>query len=132
MMNPRKLVEIVRRLHEGGVVGRRGMSPRREEFSGCLRTVADKGHFVVYSIDGGRFVVPLEFLGSALCKQLLRMSEEEFGLRSNSPIVLPCEAVVVDYIVSSFQRRIAGDMEKALIVSMTEENVYHQLSLHGL
>ncbi|KAK2976266.1 hypothetical protein RJ640_026895 [Escallonia rubra] len=48
-------------------------------------TVADKGHFVVYSDDGRRFVIPLVYLNNEVLRQLLKMSEEEFGLPGKSP-----------------------------------------------
>ncbi|KAG9442060.1 hypothetical protein H6P81_017914 [Aristolochia fimbriata] len=139
MISPKKLVEMVCRWQERAVT------------EGKADVVPDhlKGHFVVYSVDGQRFVVPLKFLGRPLCRQLLRMSEDEFGLRNNSPIVLPCEAVFMDYVLSLFRRRVPSDVERALLlclstgqycmftsslVSMNDPySTYmcHQISLHG-
>ncbi|RVW50953.1 Auxin-responsive protein SAUR66 [Vitis vinifera] len=51
--------------------------------------LADKGHFVVYSMDKRRFMVPLAYLSSSIFIELLRMSEEEFGLPGDGPITLP-------------------------------------------
>ncbi|KAG9442110.1 hypothetical protein H6P81_017964 [Aristolochia fimbriata] len=99
MINPKKLVGLVLRRNELSVMGkRRTKTHGRDE----IIPDANKGYFVVYSNDGGRFGVPLEFLGSPLCKRLLRMSEDEFELYSNSPVVVRCEAGFIDNILSLF------------------------------
>ncbi|XP_031127762.1 auxin-responsive protein SAUR68-like [Ipomoea triloba] len=59
-----------------------------------------KGHFVMYTTDQKRFVVPLIYLDCKIIRQLLEMSEEEFGPPSDGPIILPCDAVFLDYIIS--------------------------------
>ncbi|PIA32924.1 hypothetical protein AQUCO_04300108v1 [Aquilegia coerulea] len=64
-----------------------------------------KGHFVVYSNDESRFVIPLDYLNKNIFKELFRMSEEEFGLPRNGPIMMmPCDAVVMEAMVSLIQR----------------------------
>ncbi|GAB4838594.1 hypothetical protein Ancab_028140 [Ancistrocladus abbreviatus] len=67
---------------------------------------ADKGHFVVYSADGRRFMIPLVCLQNEIYKELLEMAEEEFGLPRDSPITLPCDAVFMDYAFSLIQRNV--------------------------
>ena len=52
--------------------------------------VADKGHFVVYTTDKRRFVVPLMYLNNEIFRELLKMSEDEFELPNDGPITLPC------------------------------------------
>ncbi|XP_039059743.1 auxin-responsive protein SAUR67-like, partial [Hibiscus syriacus] len=49
----------------------------------------DKGHFVVYTMDKERFVIPLPYLKNSIFQQLFKMSGEEFGLSSDGPIRLP-------------------------------------------
>ncbi|KAK3231954.1 hypothetical protein Dsin_003835 [Dipteronia sinensis] len=63
--------------------------------------VAQKGHFVVYSIDKQRFEVPLQYLNNEIFKELLKMSQEEFGLPTTGPIMLPCDAVFMELALSS-------------------------------
>ncbi|KAL5716358.1 hypothetical protein ACHQM5_018067 [Ranunculus cassubicifolius] len=106
MINPKKLKEMTSKLH------------RVASFKGRSR-MGCKGYFVVYTIDNTRFEFPLEYLSNRIFQELFRMSEEEFGLPINGPIVMPCDSALMDYIVSFIQRRTSGDdIEKALLVSM--------------
>ncbi|KAJ0077070.1 hypothetical protein Patl1_35789 [Pistacia atlantica] len=54
-------------------------------------SVAEKGHFVVYTIDQKRFMFPLMYLNNDIFLELLKVSEEEFGLSSDGPITLSCD-----------------------------------------
>ncbi|XP_028777703.1 auxin-responsive protein SAUR61-like [Neltuma alba] len=76
---------------------------------------ANKGHFVVYSTDRKRFVVPIEYLRRKVVKELLRLSEEEFGLARNGPITLPIDGTMLEYVMSLVGERVPEDVEKALI-----------------
>ncbi|XXG71850.1 hypothetical protein AAC387_Pa07g1080 [Persea americana] len=80
----------------------------------------EKGNFAVYTVDGRRFAVPLAYLENPIFIELLKMSEEEFGLSGNAPITLPCDGVFMDYVVSLVQRCVCvcEDVEKALVISM--------------
>lgn len=62
--------------------------------------VGKKGHFVFYSVDNKRFVVPLAYLNTAIFKELLKLAEAEFGLRRDGPITLPFSAAFLDRLVS--------------------------------
>ncbi|KAK4775052.1 hypothetical protein SAY86_009987 [Trapa natans] len=77
--------------------------------------VADKGHFVVYTTDGKRFMVPLSYLDSSIFQGLFKMSEEVFGFSCNGPIRVPCDAAAMEYAVPLIGRGLAGDLEKALL-----------------
>ena len=79
---------------------------------------AEKGHFVVYTIDQTRFVFPIVYLSNHIFRELFKMSEEEFGLPRDGPIMLPCDAVFMNYVVFLIKRRVTKDMEKALLMSM--------------
>ncbi|KAK2999917.1 hypothetical protein RJ639_024235 [Escallonia herrerae] len=57
----------------------------KEDSFGTL-SLADKGHFVVYSNDGRRFMIPLVYLNIKVLRQLFTKSEEEFGLPGDGPI----------------------------------------------
>ncbi|KAK9269960.1 hypothetical protein L1049_025533 [Liquidambar formosana] len=78
----------------------------------------DMGHFVVYSTDKRRFVFPLAYLSSNIFRGLFRMSEEEFGLASDGPIILPCDAATMKYVVTLVQGRVSKELEKALLLSL--------------
>ncbi|CAO2832115.1 unnamed protein product [Amaranthus hypochondriacus] len=82
------------------------------------RTVAQKGHFVVYTSDKRRFMIPLAYLKSEIFVELFRMAEEEFGVATSGPIVLPCDSSSMEYAISIIQRHVAEDLEKALIMSL--------------
>ncbi|KAI5318101.1 hypothetical protein L3X38_037809 [Prunus dulcis] len=50
--------------------------------------------------------------------KLFKMSEEEFGLSSGSgTIILPCDSLFMNYMVSLLQRGMTGDLEKALLAN---------------
>ncbi|KAJ4778576.1 hypothetical protein LUZ62_062833 [Rhynchospora pubera] len=82
MVNPVKLVEIPRKL-QNKIKSNTPCSP--------------KGHFAAYTRDGQRFLVPISYLNSNIFKDLLKLVEEEYGISSDGPLVLPCDA--------SFMRR---------------------------
>ncbi|KAK3037724.1 hypothetical protein RJ639_031095 [Escallonia herrerae] len=92
--------------------------------------VADIGYFVVYSDDGRRFVIPLVYLKNEVWRQLLEMSEEEFGQPGDSPIRLPCHAFLLEYITSLIRRGVAEDVEKALAMSVCRSRYFTSSSLH--
>ncbi|XP_027368249.1 auxin-responsive protein SAUR68-like [Abrus precatorius] len=76
--------------------------------------VAEKGHFVVYTADKVRFVVPLTYLRNNIFRELLRMSEEQFGLHIDGPIILPCDAAFMEYVVSLVQKHLSLELQNAL------------------
>lgn len=92
--------------------------PRNYEFE-KISSGVNKGHFVVYSIDQKRFVIPLKYLSTNVFRELLKWSEEEFGLPVNGPIMFPCDGVFLDYVISLVQERIPEDLEEALITFMS-------------
>ncbi|GAB2267790.1 hypothetical protein Dimus_002766 [Dionaea muscipula] len=82
-------------------------------------STADKGHFVVYSIDGRRFEIQLAYLRNQIIAELLQAAEEEFGLPKNGPITLPCDGVSMDYALSLIQRcSMDEDLQRALAMSI--------------
>ncbi|KAJ0960308.1 hypothetical protein J5N97_001879 [Dioscorea zingiberensis] len=97
-------------------------SPRADEcadFSACsTSSVAEKGHFFVYTSEGKRFMVPLAYLDNNIFKELLKISEEEFGLPGDGPITLPCDAVSMEYVLSMLRRGVSQEVERALLSSI--------------
>ncbi|KAL5706246.1 hypothetical protein ACHQM5_024444 [Ranunculus cassubicifolius] len=112
MVNSKRLIQMLRKWHKMAAIGRKRITDRDEEF------VTDKGHFIVYTMDKKRFMIPLEYLRSKVFSELFRISEEEFGLPCNGPITLACDAIVMDYIVSLVGRSASKDLEKALCLCL--------------
>lgn len=122
MINPKKLVKLARKWQKVAALNKRKISfpSTHEGFTTSTSSsyVVDKGHFVVYTTDERRFVMPLAYLNDKILRELFKMSEQEFGLSSNGPIRLPCDATFMEYVVKLIQRGVAKDLEKALIRSM--------------
>ncbi|CAI0469038.1 unnamed protein product, partial [Linum tenue] len=70
--------------------------------------VANRGHFVVYTDDFKRFVLPLSYLGDRNFQDLFRRSEEEFGVSGDGPIMVPCDAAFLEDVVWRIQK--SGDI----------------------
>ncbi|XP_050226001.1 auxin-responsive protein SAUR64-like [Mercurialis annua] len=68
-----------------------------------ISLVADKGHFVVYTADQSRFVVPLKYLKSQVFRELLELAKQEYGLPRNGPITVPCEALCMENMIMLIQ-----------------------------
>ncbi|KAJ0963988.1 hypothetical protein J5N97_029110 [Dioscorea zingiberensis] len=97
-------------------------SPRADEqvdFNACsTSSIAEKGHFFVYTLEGKRFMVPLADLDNNIFKELLKISEEEFGLPADGPITLPCDAAAMVYVLSMLKRGVSDEVERALLSSI--------------
>ncbi|KAK6921304.1 LOW QUALITY PROTEIN: Small auxin-up RNA [Dillenia turbinata] len=131
MISAKKLIKMARKWQKRAASGRKRISfpridSRSQDLDECS-TSSDislsNGHFVVYTIDRRRFVLPLSHLNNYIFAELLRMSEEEFGLPSNGPITLPCDAVFMEYILLIIRRGISKDLAKALVSSVTSCSV---------
>lgn len=83
---------------------------------GVFSFVAEKGHFVVYSAERKRFMLPLAYLKSDMFRELLKMSEDEFGLGGDGPIVLPCDAGFLECALTILQG--SKDVERELFGSL--------------
>ncbi|RWR84542.1 auxin-responsive protein SAUR64-like protein [Cinnamomum micranthum f. kanehirae] len=81
MIDSKRLVAIFKKWQKISVTGRRRISMDRKF---CNKSVAAKGHFVVYTVDGRRFVLPLQHLKSPVFIELFRMSEEAFRLKDEN------------------------------------------------
>ncbi|KAI3804059.1 hypothetical protein L1987_32227 [Smallanthus sonchifolius] len=109
MLTPKKLVKMARKW--------RRMAAKDGS------TVANKGHFVVYTADHNRFVIPLHYLNNNIFRELLKMSEDEFGLPTDGPITLPCDSSLMKYLVYVFERALTRELE-ALLVSIAANRCY--------
>ncbi|KAJ8769070.1 hypothetical protein K2173_024066 [Erythroxylum novogranatense] len=102
------------------ISGNRSLSFRR------ISSLTDKGHFVVYSIDEKRFAIPLAYLNTTVFRELFKMSEEVFGLPSEGPIKLPCQAVMVEYVVSLIRRGTQVQFTKAGMARKDKTDGFHK------
>ncbi|XP_015057822.1 auxin-responsive protein SAUR68-like [Solanum pennellii] len=124
MISTKKLIKMARKWQKFAAMQRKRISFVRnvsdaDSCSTSSSSIVEKGHFVVYTADQARFIIPLAYLEIEVIRQLLKMSEEEFGLPSGGPITLPCDSVFMDYIISLIREGVtAGDLHKALLLSI--------------
>ncbi|XP_060183789.1 auxin-responsive protein SAUR68-like [Lycium barbarum] len=124
MISIKKLIKMARKWQKFAAKQKKRISFPRSNFhdaESCSTSSSfvSKGNFVVYTTDQKRFVVPLSYLQHEVIRQLLHTSEEEFGLPSDGPITLPCDALFMNYIISLLKRGVAADFQNALLVSLT-------------
>ncbi|KAI9182183.1 hypothetical protein LWI28_022901 [Acer negundo] len=117
MINPKKLIKLARKWRRVAALRRKRISLPELNTSSAA-PVADKGHFVVYTADQRRFVLPISYLSNQIFQELLRMSEEEFGLPGNGPITLPCDLVFMEYAMSLIQGCVDRHLQEALVMSI--------------
>ncbi|KNA14555.1 hypothetical protein SOVF_106390 [Spinacia oleracea] len=110
MISTKKLIKMARKWQKLAASSRKRIS--------WPRPMANEGHFVVYTEDGRRFMIPLTFLKNKIFIELLRIAEEEFGVTSSGPIKMPCDSNFMEYVISMIQRCAAKDLEMALITSL--------------
>ncbi|XP_015072941.1 auxin-responsive protein SAUR68-like [Solanum pennellii] len=124
MLSAKKLIKMARKWQKFAAMQRKRISfPRNgidaDSCSTSSSSTVEKGHFVVYTTDQARFVVPLAYLENEVIRKLLSMSEEEFGLPSGGPIKLPCDSTFMSYIISLIKKGVAaGDLHKAVLLSI--------------
>lgn len=88
-------------------------------------------HFVVYTADQKRFLIPLVYLKNVIFIQLLKLSEE-FGLEVDGPIKLPCDASFMEYTIMLIEQGAAKDLRQALLIMSVDTSGSSPLSLlHG-
>ncbi|KAK8948242.1 hypothetical protein KSP40_PGU015544 [Platanthera guangdongensis] len=109
----KRLIEMARKWKKIAVFGRKRIS------SGTRTVVASRGHVFVYSADNRRFIIPLTYLSSDIFRELLRMSEEEFGLPTNGPVTLPFDASFLEYLLSLLKFPIPMEVERAALISIS-------------
>ncbi|XP_010478305.1 PREDICTED: auxin-responsive protein SAUR66-like [Camelina sativa] len=120
MMNTKKLMKMAKKWQQRAALSRKRISFQRSTSSTTSRSIsAEKGCFVVYTSDKIRFAFPISYLNNSVFQELLKISEEEFGLSTSGPITLPFDSFFFEYLINLIQRRIDGDTEKALLMSIS-------------
>ncbi|XP_022726571.1 auxin-responsive protein SAUR67-like [Durio zibethinus] len=123
MISGKKLIKLARKWQKRAAIRRKRVTlPRTtghaDKNSCSTSSVVEKGHFVVYSVDQKRFVLPMEYLKNKIVMELFNLAEEEFGLPGCGLLVLPCDATFMEYVIALIKRKPSKDMEKALILSV--------------
>lgn len=125
MITPKKLLKLARKWQKQASLSRKRLTFPTSSADGAYHntsTRVEKGHFVVYSADQRRFVIPLIYLQNKIFRELLRLAEEEYGMPSDGPITLPCDEAFVEYAISLIERHATTDMEKALLISINSDH----------
>ncbi|CAN1134704.1 Auxin-responsive protein SAUR61 [Linum perenne] len=108
-INPKRLLQIAKKWQT--------IAATREKHSPNPKTITqsnsikispkiptNRGHFVVYTADFKRFVLPLSYLEHAVFRELFQKSEEEFGVPCDGPIMVPCDSVFMENAVWRIQK----------------------------
>ncbi|KAJ8618275.1 hypothetical protein MRB53_014461 [Persea americana] len=135
MISSKRLVVMARKWQKIASIGRRRISTVKRgnstDTQSCSsKSVADKGHFVVYTVDGRRFMVPLQYLKNPVFIELFRMSENAFGITSNGPITMPYDGVFMDHVVSLVRRRsVSKEVQRDLISTIANQRCLIESSM---
>ncbi|PPS08728.1 hypothetical protein GOBAR_AA11912 [Gossypium barbadense] len=112
MISARKLIKLARKWQKLAAIKR-----KRITFS-STSSMVEKGHFVVYSADEKRFMLPLEYLKNEIVMELFNLTKEEFGIPSNGHLKLPFDSTFMEYAIELIKRKASKEVEKALIMSI--------------
>ncbi|KAK8625294.1 hypothetical protein V6N13_090168 [Hibiscus sabdariffa] len=126
MISAKKLIKLAKRWQKLASIRRKRITlPRttRDSETNSCSTSSEvvKGHFVVYSVDHKRFVLPLEYLKSKIVMELFNLAEEEFGLPGNEILLMPCDANFMEYLIALIKNKPSKEVEKALILSVSTD-----------
>ncbi|CAD5313993.1 unnamed protein product [Arabidopsis thaliana] len=119
MINAKKLMKMAKKWQQRAALHRKRISFQRSSVFTSSSSTVEKGCFVVYTADKIRFAFPISYLSNSVVQELLKISEEEFGLPTEGPITLPFDSAFLEYLIKLIQRRMDGDTEKALLLSIS-------------
>ncbi|KAF8027684.1 hypothetical protein BT93_E0561 [Corymbia citriodora subsp. variegata] len=80
MVSPKKLIKMVRKWEKATAPGSKKIAHPGVNVEVNSSLTPEKGHFVIYTTDGGHFTIPLQCLCSNIFQELFKMSKEEFVL----------------------------------------------------
>lgn len=136
MVSTNKIIQMAKKWQNQTTIQRKPIQWRKTQETktnksyNSIWTKAEKGHFVVYSIDNRRFVLPLVYLENNIFRELFKLAEEEFGLSNKMPLMFPCDATVLKYIITLVQRNVAKDLEEAVMISITSRQYQVYVDIH--
>ncbi|CAA7030671.1 unnamed protein product [Microthlaspi erraticum] len=123
MMNTKKLMKMAKKWQQRAAFSRKRISFQRSNTTTTTTTssstAVEKGCFVVYTADKIRFAFPLSYLSNSVFQELLKIAEEKFGLPTGGPITLPFDSVFLQYLIKLIERRMDGNTERALLMSIS-------------
>uniref|UniRef100_A0A0D3BIV1 Auxin-responsive protein n=1 Tax=Brassica oleracea var. oleracea TaxID=109376 RepID=A0A0D3BIV1_BRAOL len=114
MVYTKKLLKMAKKWQQRAALHRKRISFQRSSIT-TSSPAAEKGCFVVYTLDKSRFSLPI--------------SEEEFGLQAGGPITLPFDSGFLEYLIKLIERQMDGDTEKALLMSVSSARCSLHFSL---
>ncbi|XP_050212233.1 auxin-responsive protein SAUR68-like [Mercurialis annua] len=137
MVSAKNLLKLAKRWRKLAAISRKRITSTQTiaTTDSTSSSKVEKGHFVVYSADQKRFLLPLEYLNNELVRELFDMAEDEFGLPSNGPLTLPCDAELMEYAICLIKKKAARDVEQALLTSIAcscFSSSLHQTTIHQL
>ncbi|OMO91988.1 Auxin responsive SAUR protein [Corchorus olitorius] len=124
MISAKKLINLARKWRNMVAIRRKRITfPRATDDTDATScstssSMVEKGHFVVYSSDQKRFVLPLKYLKNEIVMELFNLAEEEFGLPGNGPLTLPCDARFMENVIALLKTKPSKDVEKAILLSI--------------
>ena len=126
MVSTKRLSQLTKKWQRMAAMGRKRITQTTmvkraaEEEGRAMTSVAVKRHCVVYTTDGGRFEVPVVYLGTAVFDELLRMTQEEFGFAGGNDghITLPCDTTVMEYAMCLLRRDASTEVVRAFLSSI--------------
>ena len=118
MISTKKLLKLARKWQKMAAIRRRRIMSSQNIGSIDTSLIVEKGHFVVHSADQKRFLLSLEYLNNEIIRELFNMAEEEFGLQSEAPLTLPCDADLIEYAIALIRQNASKDVERAVLVSI--------------
>ncbi|KAE8767758.1 auxin-responsive protein SAUR36-like [Hordeum vulgare] len=125
MVSAKRLAQLANKWQRMVAIGRKRITQTttaKKAAAECrtVTSVAVKGHCMVYTSDGSRFEVPVEYLSTAVFSELLRMSQEEFGFEGgdNGRITLPCDTAVMEYAMCLLRRDASMEVVMAFLSSI--------------
>ena len=135
MISAKKLIKLAKKWQKLAAIRRKRITTPQaatcHDTDDCSTSSAvEKGHFVVYSMDQKRFSLPLNYLNKDTVRELFNLAEDEYGLPSNGPLILPCEAVILEYVISLMRQNVRKEVEKALMLSIANRRCSSTMHLH--
>ncbi|CAH8253863.1 unnamed protein product [Arabidopsis lyrata] len=129
MMNTKKLIKMAKKWQKKAALSRKRISFQRSSTTTSSSSAGEKGCFVVYTVDKARFAFPISYLSNSVIQELLKISEEEFGLPTEGPITLPFDSIFLEYLIKLIKRRMDGDTENVLITAISSARCSSQCSM---
>ncbi|NP_001151993.2 SAUR52 - auxin-responsive SAUR family member [Zea mays] len=136
MISAKRVAHLAKKWQRMAAQGRQrltwgGAGAAAKQAGESCSSVASKGHCAVYTADGARFEVPLACLSTPVFRELLQMSQEEFGFSGgdgSGRITLPCDTAVMEYAMCLLRRSASAELEQAFLSTVAATSCCHYAS----